>query len=54
MSLHKPSAEETLTRWLVEGDTVDIVYLDFVKTFDSVNIHPLITKVKWYGIFPSA
>ncbi len=31
------SAEETATRWLDEGDTVDIVYLDFAKAFDSVN-----------------
>ncbi len=28
------SAEETVTRWLDEGDTADIVYLDFDKAFD--------------------
>ncbi len=46
-------AEETVTQWLDEGDTVHIVYLDFVKVFDSVNHRPLITKLKCYGITPS-
>ncbi len=31
------SVEETVTRWFDEGDTTDIVYLDFAKAFDSVN-----------------
>ncbi len=30
-------AEKTVTRWLDEGDTVDIDYLDSTKAFDSVN-----------------
>ncbi len=47
------SAEETVTRWLDEGDTVDIVYLDFAKSFDSVNHRLLLTKLKCYGIAPS-
>ncbi len=47
------SAEETVTRWLDEGDTVDIVYLDFAKAFDSVNRRLLLTKSKCYGIAPS-
>ncbi len=48
------SAEETVTRWLDEGDTVDIVYLDFAKAFDSVNHRLLLTKVKYYGISDDA
>ncbi len=47
------SAEETVTRWLDEGDSVDIVYLDFAKPFDSVNHHLLLTKLKCNGIAPS-
>ncbi len=46
------SAEETITRWFVEGDTVDIIYLDFAKTFDSVNHRLLLIKLKCYGIAP--
>ncbi len=42
------SAEETVTRWLDEGDTVDIVYLNFAKAFDSVNHRLLLTKLKCY------
>ncbi len=38
------SAEETVTRWLDEGDTVNIVHLDFAKAFDSVNYRLLLTK----------
>ncbi len=41
------SAEETVTRWLDEGNTVDI---DFAKGFDSVNHRLLPTKLEGYGI----
>ncbi len=47
------SAEETVTRWIDEGDTVDIVYLDFAKAFDSVNHRLLLAKLKCYEIAPS-
>ncbi len=47
------SPEETVTRWLEEVDTVDIVYLDFGKAFDSVNRLLLLTMLKCYGIAPS-
>ncbi len=46
--------KKRLLVWLDKGDTVDIVYLEIVKTFDSVNLNPLLTKPKCYGIFPSA
>ncbi len=47
------SAEATDTRWFDEGDTVDIVYLDFAIVFDSVNHRLLLTKLKYHGIAPS-
>ncbi len=47
------SAEETVTQWHDEGDTVDIVYLNYGKAFDSVNHHLLLNKLKCNGIAPS-
>ncbi len=44
--------EEMATRWFAEGDTVDIVSLDFAKAFNSVNHRPLLTNLKCYGIAP--
>ncbi len=38
------SVEETVARWLNEGDTVDIDNLNFAKVFDSVNHRLLLTK----------
>ncbi len=50
----KVNAEyQIIARWLDEGDTVDIVYLDFAKAFDSVNHRLLLTNLKCYGIAPS-
>ncbi len=42
--------EERVTRLLDEGHTVDLVYLDFAKTFDSVNHRFLLAKLKASGI----
>ncbi len=42
-----------ITRWLDEGDTVDIIYLDFAKAFASVNHRLLFIKLKCHGIAPS-
>ncbi len=47
------SAEEKVIRWFDKGDTVDIVYLDFAQSFDSVNYRLLLTKFKCYGVAPS-
>ncbi len=48
----KLTAEETVTRWLDEGDTVGVVYLEFAQTFDPMNHRLLTTKLKFYGIAP--
>ena len=41
---------ELWTRWLDEGNAVDIAYLDFEKAFDRVPHSRLIKKLKAYGI----
>lgn len=40
---------EWLLQSLAEGKNVDIVYLDFAKTFDRVNHDILLHKVKGHG-----
>ncbi len=42
--------EECVTRLLDEGYTVELVYLDFAKAFDSVNHRFLLAKLKSSGI----
>ncbi len=42
--------EERVTRLLGEGHTVDMVYLDFAKAFDSVNHRFLLVKPTSSGI----
>ncbi len=42
--------EEKVTKIMDSGDTVDLVFLDFTKAFDSVNNRFLIEKLKAYGI----
>ncbi len=42
--------EERVTRGLDEGHTVDLVYIDFAKAFDSVNYRFLLAKLKCFGI----
>ncbi len=32
-----------------DGDTVDVIYLDFAKAFDSVNHSFLLAKMKSFG-----
>ena len=41
---------ETLTKLVVDGHSVDIVYLDFAKAFDKVPIRRLIGKCQGLGI----
>ncbi len=42
--------EEVVTRMTDEGHTVDVIYLDFAKTFDSVNHRFLLPKIKSFGL----
>jgi hypothetical protein len=41
---------EILTDFLDEGDSVDLIYLDFKKAFDSVPHQRLLSKMSSYGI----
>ncbi len=42
--------EEAVTRMMDEGHTVDVIYLDFAKAFDSVNHRFHLTKMKSFGL----
>ena len=37
---------EEITKWIDEGSPVDIIYLDFQKTFDKVLHQRLLLKLK--------
>ena len=39
-----------ITNWIDEGSSVDIIYLDFQKTFDKVPHQRLLPKLKVRGI----
>ena len=41
---------EDITKWVVDGSPVDIVYLDFQKAFDKVPHQRLLIKLKAYDI----
>ncbi len=44
------SFEEAVTRVMDEGHTVDVIYLDVAKAFDSVNHRLLLTKMSSFGL----
>ena len=41
---------EDLSRWLDDGNSIDIIYLDIKKAFDSVPHERLLTKLDSYVI----
>ena len=41
---------EEITKWLDDGSPVDVVNLDFQKTFDKVPHQRLLLKLKAHGI----
>lgn len=41
---------DKLCALLDNGDSVDIVYLDFAKAFDSILLRQLLVKLQQYGI----
>ena len=42
--------QEKLTEMLDDGKSIDIIYLDFKKAFDSIPHERLLLKMKGYGI----
>ena len=41
---------EEITKWVDEGSSVDVIYLDFQKAFDKVPHQRLILKIKSQGM----
>ena len=41
---------EEITKWVDDGSPVDVIYLDFQKTFDKVPHQRLILKLKSHGM----
>ncbi len=42
--------EETIARFMDNGNTAGVVYLDFAKEFDSVNRRFLLVKLESFGL----
>ncbi len=43
-------SEEAVTSMMDEGHTVDVIFLDFAKAFDSVNHRFLLAKMKSFSL----
>ena len=41
---------EEITKWVDDGSSVDVIYLDFQKAFAKVPHRRLILKLKSYGM----
>ena len=41
---------DRVTAWIDEGDSVDVIYLDFSKAFDKVPKNRLLDKIKAHNI----
>ena len=41
---------EEITKWVDDGSSVDVIYLDFQKPFDKVTHQRLILKLKSHGM----
>ena len=41
---------DKITSWIDQGETVDVVYLDFAKAFDKVPHQRLLLKLANHGI----
>ncbi len=50
VSLNLQGFEEAMTRRMDKGHSVDVIYLDFAKAFDSVNYRFLLAKMKAFGL----